>query len=335
MKNSIQMSTYQWLVMVALTLGLTGSLKAQPTAFTFQGRLNSAAGPANGSYDLQFVLYNTNTSGSVIAGPITNLAVAISNGLFTAALDFGPGVFTGTNYWVEIGVRTNGGGAFSTLAPRQQLTPAPAAFSLSVQSPQYNSFCPVGTVIAYAGTSAPPGWLLCGGQTVSRATYSNLFATLLTTYGAGDGSNTFTLPDLRGRVVAGKDDMVLGAAGRILNSGAGTAGMDGTVLGAAGGLDRHTLINSEMPIHNHSGSTTTVTNAYPNAINHSHREYSDGNGGSSGIQVATTTSSGSRLTSNSTDTQNTDHKHSIQNDGGGQAHSIVQPTIILNYLIKY
>ena len=63
----------------------------------------------------------------IIAGPITNSAVVVSNGLFTVALDFGAGIFTGTNYWVELGVRTNGGGGFATLVPRQPLTPTPYA----------------------------------------------------------------------------------------------------------------------------------------------------------------------------------------------------------------
>jgi microcystin-dependent protein len=60
---------------------------------------------------------------------------------------------------------------------------------------------PVGTVVPYAGSTAPPGWLVADGSAVSRSTYSELFAAIGTTYGAGDGSTTFNLPDLRGRVV--------------------------------------------------------------------------------------------------------------------------------------
>jgi BclA-like protein len=62
-----------------------------------------------------------------VAGPVTNNAVAVTNGLFTVLIDFGPGVFNGATNWLEIGVETNGGGSFTTLAPRQQLTPAPYA----------------------------------------------------------------------------------------------------------------------------------------------------------------------------------------------------------------
>ena len=64
-------------------------------------------------------------------------------------------------------------------------------------------YAPPGAVIPYAGSSAPDGWLLCDGRTVSRTTYAALFAVIGTTYGAGDGKNTFALPNLQGRVAAG------------------------------------------------------------------------------------------------------------------------------------
>jgi hypothetical protein len=100
---------------------------AQGTAFTYQGRLNSGAGPATGNYDLTFTLFNVSSGGSAVAGPLATNSVAVSNGLFTIALDFGHGVFNGADYWLEIGVRTNGGGTFTTLMPRQPVTPTPYA----------------------------------------------------------------------------------------------------------------------------------------------------------------------------------------------------------------
>jgi|SRR5579862_1013575 len=66
-----------------------------------------------------------------------------------------------------------------------------------------NLVSPTGTVSAYAGSAAPSGWLICDGSAISRSTYSTLFGIISTTYGAGDGSTTFNLPDLRGRVAAG------------------------------------------------------------------------------------------------------------------------------------
>lgn len=84
-----------------------------------------------------------------------------------------------------------------------------------------------GTVLPFAGSTAPDGWLLCYGQAVSRTTYAVLFAVIGTTYGIGDGSTTFNVPDLRGRVAAGKDDMGGSAAGVITKTLTGTRASTG------------------------------------------------------------------------------------------------------------
>jgi len=99
---------------------------AQGTAFSYQGRLNDGGNPANGTYDLTFQLWNDSTAGSEVGSTLTDTALGVTNGLFTVRLDFGS-VFDGTTYWLQIGVRTNGGGSFTTLSPRQQLTPDPYA----------------------------------------------------------------------------------------------------------------------------------------------------------------------------------------------------------------
>ena len=118
------------LIFVCQQILLLNPALAQGTAFTYQGRLNDANGPANGSYDFQFGLYAANAGGAVSAGPVTNSAIAVSNGLFLAAVDFGS-VFNGTNYWLDVAVRTNGGTVFTELNPRQPITPAPAALFAS------------------------------------------------------------------------------------------------------------------------------------------------------------------------------------------------------------
>ncbi len=100
---------------------------AQGTAFAYQGRLMDNGAPANGTYDLQFILFTTNQFGFPAASILTNAAVPVNNGLFATTLDFGGGVFTGTNFWLDISVRTNGNGAFNELTPRQPITPAPYA----------------------------------------------------------------------------------------------------------------------------------------------------------------------------------------------------------------
>src|SRR5258708_34617273 len=91
-------------------------MQAQGTALHYQGRLSNGANPANGSYDLTFGLFGVSSGGSAVAGPVTNSATAVSNGLFTVTLDFG-NQFPGAARWLEIGVRTNGGGTISTPAP--------------------------------------------------------------------------------------------------------------------------------------------------------------------------------------------------------------------------
>lgn len=94
----------------------------------------------------------------------------------------------------------------------------------------------VGEVIMYAGADLPSGYLRCDGAAVSRTAYSRLFAVIGTTYGAGNGSSTFNLPDFRGRGPMGH------------HPGDGIFG----IVGAAGGARTHTLTVSEMPAHKHT-----------------------------------------------------------------------------------
>jgi microcystin-dependent protein len=168
-----------------------------------------------------------------------------------------------------------------------------------------------GMVMPFAGTSAPSGWLLTYGQAVSRTTYAELFSAIGTTYGSGDGSTTFNLPDLRGRAVAGQDDMGGSSANRLTNQ---SGGLDGDTLGATGGAETHTLTTSQMPSHSHTLSSNALLKTVDGT--------SGGNvGPSEGSQSGTSNDSG--LISGSTEAA-----------GGGAAHNNVQPTIILNYIIK-
>jgi hypothetical protein len=144
---------YSALVTVAL-LATLHRAAAQGTAFTYQGRLTIGTNLANGNYDLKFSLYDVAASGNEVAGPVTNAAVAVSNGLFTAALDFGAGAFTGADRWLEISARTNGSGGFTTLNPRQPLTPTPyALWASSLSSNANQTFA--GTV-SFSPASGPP-----------------------------------------------------------------------------------------------------------------------------------------------------------------------------------
>ncbi len=182
----------------------------------------------------------------------------------------------------------------------------------------------VGTVVDYAGASAPSGWQLCYGQAVSRTTYSALFAIIGTTYGAGDGVTTFNLPDCRGRMTAGQDNMGGSAAGRITVAG---GNFDGTVLGGAGGQQNEVLTVGQLPAHTHSGTTGTES------ATHTH-----------GVPVINTTANtagtGFCATSlgniGTSTTESATHTHSITTDngtGGGAAHPVLSPAIIFNKII--
>jgi microcystin-dependent protein len=158
---------------------------------------------------------------------------------------------------------------------------------------------PAGAIEAYAGSTAPTGWLLAYGQAVSRTTYANLFAVLSTTYGSGDGSTTFNLPDLRGRAIAGVDNMGGTDAGRLSIS---------NTLGTTTGAETHTLSSAEMPSHRHDiqRSNSAATSV----------------GADASLHYRISADSGATITS-------------TQNTGGGGAHNNMQPTIVLNYIIKF
>jgi microcystin-dependent protein len=104
---------------------------------------------------------------------------------------------------------------------------------------------PVGGLLPYVGTSAPnSSFALPFGQAISRTTYATLFSLISTTFGAGDGTTTFNLPDLRGRAIFGLDNMGGSAASRITNSGSSIAG---TTLGASGGAEGVTIAQGNLP----------------------------------------------------------------------------------------
>lgn len=108
-------------------LGVANSLHAQGTAFTYQGRLQDGTNHASGTYDFTFRIWSNASGPAQVGSTVTNIATGVTNGLFAVTMDFGGGVFDGNPRWLEIGVRTNGGGVFTTLLPRQALTAAPYA----------------------------------------------------------------------------------------------------------------------------------------------------------------------------------------------------------------
>jgi microcystin-dependent protein len=174
---------------------------------------------------------------------------------------------------------------------------------------------PVGGVLPYAGATSPTGWLLCSGKTIGNvgsgadfasADYETLFDLIKSHYGnAGTedwaSGDTVLLPDLRGRVIAGLDNMGGTSADRLTNPTSTTNSIDGDGLGNTGGHETHQLIVAELAEHSHTYTKPLYQYLVPG---------------------------GPGLYSHSSQTAAT-------STGSDQAHNNVQPTIILNYIIKF
>lgn len=172
-----------WFFCLLLASVAAETVLAQETAFTFQGRLNDGGSPATGAYDFTFSLYPTNQSGSLAAVPVTNLAVAVSSGLFTTTLDFGS-IFRGPNYWLEIAVRTNGAATFTNLTPRQPLLPVPYAIFANSASNL------LGTLASTQLSGTLPASAFAGyTNTVTLTNSGNLFGGTF----SGNGTNLVNL----------------------------------------------------------------------------------------------------------------------------------------------
>lgn len=185
---------------------------------------------------------------------------------------------------------------------------------------------PVGGMMDFIGTTAPnSAFVLPYGQAISRTTYSVLFAMVSTTFGAGDGSTTFNVPDLRGRVVAGKDDMGGSSANRLTDA---DDGLNGDTLGDTGGGETQTLVTANLPAYTPAGSVSTsvtVTAGVHTGVglsgggNRALAPVGEGNQGNS--------SSAATATGSSTFT-------GTAQGGTSTAFGVIQPTIILNKILR-
>ena len=155
---------------------LGNAAMGQGTAFSYQGQLSSGGGPANGLYNFRFSLYTAAlTNGLSPIGSVTNQDVGVTNGLFTTTLDFGPGIFTGANYWLQIGVSATTGTTFTVLSPLQPVLPVPyaifanSASNLLGQLPasQLSGTLPASAFTGYTNTVA-----LTNGANLFAGTFS-------------------------------------------------------------------------------------------------------------------------------------------------------------------
>ena len=161
---------------------------------------------------------------------------------------------------------------------------------------------PIGMVMPHMGGTVPPGFLVCDGREVSRATYSTLFAIIGIAYGTPSSGTTFVLPDLRGRVIVGIDNMGGVVAGRVVAAW-------GSTLGGTGGAQTHSLSTGELPSHSHG-----FTDRYLGS-------------GSGGALTGETSPAGTALTFATT-------AGVSGSQGSGNAHNNMQPSMAVAYVIR-
>ncbi len=200
--------------------------QAQGTAFIYQGRLNDGGLPASGSYDFRFRLAADPLGNTYVGNPYLTNGIAVANGLFATTLDFGPGAFTGSNYWLEVDVRTNGATGYTALTPLQALTPTPYAIMANSASnllgtlpaAQLSAGTAAINISGNAATATSANAATTAGSATTAATANNFSGAL-----AGDvtGTQAATMVSAVGGVTAAS--VAAGATAANASTSANTA----------------------------------------------------------------------------------------------------------------
>jgi hypothetical protein len=204
---------------------------AQGTAFTYQGQLQNNGSPASGTYNLTFSIYTNGIGGTAVAGPVTNTAINITNGLFTVAVDFGAGVWNGATNWLQIGVASSGVGGFTPLAPRQALTPVPYA----ITADKLSGVLSANQLPNFQG----PDYATIGGGSGNTAT--NVGATVGGGFDNSASGQDATVPGGQGNSAAGQSSFAAGQNARATDNNSFVWG-DGTLPAFSQGADTFAVL---------------------------------------------------------------------------------------------
>ncbi len=268
MKTALKPTSLIFLLSILLVR--LAAAQSVPSLINYQGKLTDAAGNAlaGGIYGVAFKIWTNKvqTSGEQLIWGQEFTNVIVLNGLFNVILGGGgnpvpgsltndlAGAFNGANRFIGLTVTKGTNGApiagANEIVPRQQILSAPYAFQANFATTAQNVIngTPAGAITPFAGSASPSGWLLCNGAAVSRSAYADLFLAIGTTYGSGDGSTTFNLPNYGGRTLIGAGMGGVDSVGRPLTLRS---------LGQTGGEEVHQLIEAEMPRHKHTISAAS------------------------------------------------------------------------------
>ncbi|MDI6756685.1 MAG: tail fiber protein [Endomicrobiia bacterium] len=336
-----------FLLFAGLTLFVSPAFAEVPNEINYQGRLREYGQPITANRTMNFKIYAIETGG-VPVWSSGDVVVAVTTGTFSYAMQPSGVDWRWKDFWLETtvsgkilsprekiaagvyalhsrtaeGITKTSGTVTVTIGNMTELAvttftvsaennrivnvSTPTAYDDGATKGYVESWLPVGTILMWGGTQAsiPGGWLLCDGSAISRTTYARLFAAISTVHGVGDGVTTFQLPNLRDRFIVG-------------------AGSSYTV-GNTGGANTVTLSLSEIPSHNHTGTTGTDgahTHSYERATITTVKD------GSGVWTVYNTWVTGTTSNAGS-------HGHTINAQGSGGAHENRPPYFALCYIIK-
>ncbi len=313
--------------------GGLGAVSTVPTTINHQGVVAVDGVKYTGSGLFKFAIIDPETGNNVWTHdgsktmppdqsdePTGFVELTVTDGVYSVALGktpamiaISPELFVDATLALRVWFN-DGTHGWQQLSPDQLLSSVPYAFAAGMSGPP-------GLIQAYAGPSAPAGWLLCDGSAVSRTMYADLYAVVGDAYGAGDGSTSFNLPDLRGRVPMGVD----GSANRIpSNNALGNSGGGASVnLAHTHTTGDWTLTISQIPAHAHQQTAMTSPVAAGGGSNVAGMAFA-GSGTPAGAQQHTVSTGGGQA-----------HNHGHTGSALSSTQSVLNPYQIVHYIIKH